>query len=338
MNSSILQLAQDLGVRLQERKLLCSVAESCTGGSLAAAITAIEGSSKWFDCGFITYSNEAKEEMLNVGHQVLAQYGAVSEETAQEMALGAIINSNATISVAITGIAGPGGGSKEKPVGTVWIAWAGNFKPLKVQRFIFQGDRTSIREQAVKTALQGLIERSSEKLPLSKSKDRYFFALCPSTKTAQNLHHHAQDLLTNVQCKPMPVEKFHMTLIYLGQVFDNVLEDCIAACERLRGKRFTLEINDEGFWRHNKIRWLGVKQMPEELLDLVHSLKRIMGSVGLKPERMRYAPHITIARDCQEVQRTLKETVEWKVMDFCLVKSITANPSRYEIIQRWGLV
>ncbi len=338
MNSSILQLALDLGTRLRERKLQCSVAESCTGGGLAAAITAIEGSSQWFERGFVTYSNEAKEEMLGVDHQVLSAHGAVSQETAQEMAQGAILNSNADISVAITGIAGPGGGTKEKPIGTVWIACAGNLKPIKTQQFLFQGDRSSVREQAVKTALQGLIERCREPVQSSNSNDRYFFALYPSSQKARELHQQTSSMLEKVQCKPMPIEKLHLTLVYLGQVLDSAIQDCVEMAAQLKGEKFILEINDDGHWQHNKIRWLGIKQAPKELLDLVNGLKKIAISAGFKPERRCFAPHITIARDCQEVQGRISNTVVWEVSDFCLVKSITENPSRYEIIQRWGLV
>jgi len=153
------KLAQQLGFLLQKRKMLCAVAESCTGGSLAAVITSIPESSTWFDRGFITYSNEAKEEMLAVPHYTLATYGAVSKETARAMAEGALSASHASITVAITGIAGPSGGSLEKPVGTVWIAWAGASQLTRAELFTFTGDRTAIRRKSVEMALRGLIHR-----------------------------------------------------------------------------------------------------------------------------------------------------------------------------------
>ena len=134
-------------------------AESCTGGGVAAAVTAISGSSEWFDRGFITYSNEAKMEMLKVSAGTLASYGAVSEETAREMALGALAASPGTVSVSVTGVAGPTGGSREKPVGMVCFAWArsGEAMPRSETRR-FAGDRDSVRRQSVARALQGIVD------------------------------------------------------------------------------------------------------------------------------------------------------------------------------------
>lgn len=151
------KLAEKLGNILFARKLYCAVAESCTGGGLAAAITDIPGSSQWFERGFVTYTNEAKIEMLAVPKSVISSQGAVSEATVLAMAQGAILHSRADVSAAISGVAGPGGGSAEKPVGTVWIAWAGA-RWAEAQCYLFEGDRLAIREQAVLTALEGLIK------------------------------------------------------------------------------------------------------------------------------------------------------------------------------------
>lgn len=157
--NKIYELAQELGRVLLLRKLRCAVAESCTGGSLAAAITDVAGSSQWFDRGFVTYSNEAKVAMIGVPVEVIASQGAVSEATACAMAQGAIQYSLAEVSVSITGIAGPKGGSLEKPVGTVWIAWASNIQPTQARCYLFKGNRAAIREQSVQAALEGLIKR-----------------------------------------------------------------------------------------------------------------------------------------------------------------------------------
>ncbi len=132
------------------------MAESCTGGGLAKALTEIPGSSQWFDRAFITYSNEAKMDMLQVSSKLLKKFGAVSKEVAEAMALGAIRQSKAHVSAAITGIAGPTGGSPEKPVGTVWISWAGQQKITSSQSYHFSGDRHAIREKAISEALKGL--------------------------------------------------------------------------------------------------------------------------------------------------------------------------------------
>ncbi len=138
------------------RRVLIATAESCTGGWAAQVITHTAGSSAWFDRGFVTYSNEAKVEMLGVRQEILETHGAVSEETAADMAAGALKNSNAMISLAITGIAGPTGGSPGKPVGTVCFAWCRVGETSATETVLFAGDREAIRRQAVLHALRGL--------------------------------------------------------------------------------------------------------------------------------------------------------------------------------------
>lgn len=152
-------LAAELGAKLKANGLALALAESCTGGMVAEAITRVAGSSAWFDRAFITYSNAAKIEMLGVSALTLNQFGAVSEQAALEMAVGALKHSQAQIAGSITGIAGPDGGSAEKPVGTVCFAWAGNHFSAQVTTKHFEGDRQSIRQQASITMMIGLIER-----------------------------------------------------------------------------------------------------------------------------------------------------------------------------------
>jgi nicotinamide-nucleotide amidase len=158
MTPTLSQLAEKVGSELLKRRLVLATAESCTGGGLSYWITSIPGSSTWFDRGFITYSNAAKIAMLGLSPLTLESSGAVSSATAQEMAVGALRHSNATISIAITGIAGPEGGSDTKPVGTVWIACAQTNKPTQTQLSTFPGDRQLIREQAIETALAYLLK------------------------------------------------------------------------------------------------------------------------------------------------------------------------------------
>ncbi len=152
-------LARQLGTELLARGEFLTAAESCTGGWLAQSVTAIAGSSGWFDRGFVTYSNAAKVDMLGVAETTLERHGAVSEATARAMAQGALNQSRADWSVAITGIAGPSGGSPEKPVGTVCFAWASKDGGCEAQTCYFTGDRAEVREQSVRHALRGLIER-----------------------------------------------------------------------------------------------------------------------------------------------------------------------------------
>jgi len=149
-------LAERLGTSLLARGEWLTAAESCTGGWLAQSVTAIAGSSGWFERGFVTYSNAAKVDMLGVPETTLERHGAVSEATARAMAQGALVHSRADWAVAITGIAGPGGGTPEKPVGTVCFAWAGKEGACIAQTCQFAGERAAVREQAVRHALLGL--------------------------------------------------------------------------------------------------------------------------------------------------------------------------------------
>lgn len=153
------KLAERLGLLLIERGEWLAAAESCTGGWLAQSVTAIAGSSGWFDRGFVTYSNAAKVDMLGVPEGTLERHGAVSEAVARAMAQGVLAHSLAGWSVAITGIAGPSGGSPEKPVGTVCFAWARKDGGCEAQTCLFDGDRAAVREQSVRHALRGLNER-----------------------------------------------------------------------------------------------------------------------------------------------------------------------------------
>jgi len=152
------RLAADLGRRLRECGWRLATAESCTGGLIAGAITSIAGSSDWFERGFVTYSNDAKEEMLGVPRGVIETHGAVSEATAKAMAEGALVHSRADCAVAVTGIAGPGGGTADKPVGLVCFAWARRGANARAATHRLVGDRARIREESVAIALRELID------------------------------------------------------------------------------------------------------------------------------------------------------------------------------------
>ena len=154
--TTILDLAAQVGKALQDKGLIVATAESCTGGGVAQAITEIAGSTAWFDCGFIAYSNASKSELLDVSAALIAQMGSVSEEVAAAMASGALGSSNAHLAVSTTGIAGPTGAVPGKPVGTVCFGWA-NADTVHTERLVFSGDRKAVREQTVIHALQGLL-------------------------------------------------------------------------------------------------------------------------------------------------------------------------------------
>ena len=151
------ELARRVGAALKQRGLLLVTAESCTGGWVAMELTAIAGSSHWFERGYVTYSNAAKRDDLGVQEETLRRHGAVSEETAREMAAGALKRGGGQVALAITGIAGPAGGTPAKPVGTVCFAWAYGSK-ISGESRRFDGDRENVRRQSVLHALQGVLE------------------------------------------------------------------------------------------------------------------------------------------------------------------------------------
>ncbi|MBS7663431.1 CinA family protein [Pseudomonas lalucatii] len=158
------RLAAELGARLLATREQASAAESCTGGGIAEAITRIPGSSAWFEAGYVTYSNSQKSKQLGVPEELFASVGAVSREVVEAMVRGAQAASGARYAVAVSGVAGPDGGSREKPVGTVWLAW-GDGGQLFSQRRQFAGDRAEVRRQTVKAALEGLLDLLAKENP-----------------------------------------------------------------------------------------------------------------------------------------------------------------------------
>lgn len=161
-DASLLEHVKEVAELLSKQNKKLVTAESCTGGWVAKCCTDLPGSSAWFDRGFVTYSNEAKQDQLGVTPETLAKHGAVSLAVVEEMALGALAHSQADISIAITGIAGPDGGSEQKPVGTVWIGWGIKNGGVHSICFQFEGDRETIRKQAVFEALGGIIKNARD--------------------------------------------------------------------------------------------------------------------------------------------------------------------------------
>jgi len=150
-------LAAKVGGLLKAHGLMLATAESCTGGGVAQVVTEISGSSAWFERGFVSYANEAKCEMLGVSQATLLQYGAVSEAVVREMVAGALQHSHAQIALAVSGVAGPAGGTVEKPVGTVWFAWGIKHRSCVSELHHLAGNRSEIRAQSVRVALQGVV-------------------------------------------------------------------------------------------------------------------------------------------------------------------------------------
>lgn len=336
-------LVAELGELLKNAGLLLAVAESCTGGSLGARLTSMAGSSTWFDRGFITYSNEAKHEMLGVPESILAVDGAVSEQAARAMAEGCIHHSAAQISVAITGIAGPGGGSQEKPVGTVWIACAGARQKTTATRYCFEGDRGDVRQAAELHALKMLINRAQNYLPPKNNHEpTYFFTLMPDSATASTLHQRARVFTEHTSCQPTPPENLHLTLVYLGKLgaaeLDN-LKNIESPCPIAP---FELNIQEIKHWPEINISYLA-PSVPSGPLGKLHAfLNQHIVQQGFKPERRTFVPHITIAR--HHHNHTLEshkfKPILWFVHELCLVQALPRSPqasSGYTVMQRWPM-
>lgn len=157
LDTDLQRLAEQVGETARRRHHRLVTAESCTGGWISKTLTDIAGSSDWFECGLAAYSYEAKQALLGVQPHTLEEHGAVSRETVLEMVSGALVHSGATLAVAVTGIAGPAGGTGDKPIGTVWIAWKARGGYPRAEVFHFEGDRESVRRQTVAAALRGMI-------------------------------------------------------------------------------------------------------------------------------------------------------------------------------------
>ena len=157
-DARIYELAERVGRALESRKLMMATAESCTGGWVAEAVTMVPGSSAWFDRGFVTYTNVSKREMLDVRAETLDRYGAVSQQVVREMVEGALRASQAQVALAVSGVAGPSGGTPDKPVGTVCFAWGREGAPVRAETLRLSGDREAVRRQSVLHALGVLLE------------------------------------------------------------------------------------------------------------------------------------------------------------------------------------
>lgn len=156
-SQTLTTIAQQLGEMLCKKNAKLTTAESCTGGGISEAITSVSGSSQWFEFGFVTYANSAKQQLLGVSKQTLDQYGAVSEQVVEQMAQGAIQQSQADYAIAVSGIAGPDGGTEDKPVGTVWVCWQTPTRSW-TQQLMLSGDRQAVRTAAIKNSLQQLLQ------------------------------------------------------------------------------------------------------------------------------------------------------------------------------------
>lgn len=337
MNNQINVLISRLAALLVSQGWSCTTAESCTGGLIAASMTAVAGSSRWFERSFVTYSNEAKQEMLGVDAATITQYGAVSEPTVKAMAEGAIANSQAHLGVAVSGIAGPGGGSKQKPVGTACIAWAGGYQPTLCKTYVFKGDREAIRYQTVIKALEGLITRADKSAELMKqlTEAHYFLALWPEQHLSKQLHQQISHYASG-EAKPVCPEDMHLTLAYLGQVPQSFVDQIIDMLNGFSASAVVIRSETIKVFKKAKARWMDIS--PSENVALIHrTINDCLLALGHKPERRAFVPHITIERKSTSFQEVkLLEPIWTPLGRLCLARSyhnkVKPGP-RYEIVK-----
>lgn len=335
-------LVKRLGSLLVARHLSCAVAESCTGGRLASIMTAIPNTSSWFERGFVTYSNEAKEEMLGVSPAIISKEGAVSQACAEAMASGALMKSYADVSVAITGIAGPGGGSEQKPIGYVWIAWAGNGKPVVSRCYHFDGSRQAIQKQAVKEALVGLINHCDGH-PIIKenasNSARYFFALWPNLTLAKRLQQLILSLPHSFSKSIVHLEDIHLTLAYVGNVSLEALERIKQYASRIEIEPFEVIINELNHWPKARSCWLGLNHPPATLYALAYQLELCKIASGCLPEKKAYIPHLTMVKKTDTSLSAINiDYTPWDIKEFVLARSYPNKTSpSYDIVARWPL-
>jgi 2'-5' RNA ligase len=333
---TVFKLSTLLGEVLTSRHLKVATAESCTAGAISAAITDIAGSSAWFDRGFICYSNQAKNEMLHVDMSTLKEFGAVSERVIKSMANNAVHLSDADVSVAISGIAGPGGGSKDKPVGTVWISWAGDRLPTQAQCFNFTGNRQDIRQQALVKALEGLIERSAPKHHsrlTTTTKHRYFFALKPNCEVSTAVLSLGTTLLNSGEAVDRHREDLHLTLCYLGPSHPDFVDKAIELAKTISIKPFELCIDTPLYFKKKRIVSLGLSRENSSLFLLARQLNSTLLECGFKPEKRSFTPHITLKRTAKPVIRNIDNPIIWQVNSFYLMRSTLSKSSpKYEVM------
>ena len=322
---------------LMSQTQMCATAESCTGGLVSATLTERPGSSAWYDRGFTTYSNAAKQELLSIPAKLINEHGAVSEQVAKAMAEGAIMNSTAQYSLSITGIAGPAGGSALKPVGTVCFAWAGGHLPTKSVTHQLSGDRFLVRQQAISLALEGLIKHIKQaQIEQESCLDyNYFLALRPQKASRQSIVSTATSLIDSK--KSVHFDDLHLTLAYFGKVsplFINNLKALLAKPCPIGVTFFT--IDQLNTFSKSNAYWLGATIAPTELQKFYDQFTTHLNRLGYKKERRQFIPHITIGRKLQ-TDIKLPHTVLPLTIQFDELILAHANPDpnvkpRYKII------
>ncbi|MFO7285222.1 MAG: RNA 2',3'-cyclic phosphodiesterase [Gammaproteobacteria bacterium] len=358
-------LARRLGEALAARGWTAATAESCTGGWISKAITDIAGSSRWFGAGYVVYSNDAKTKTLGVPAELIAEAGAVSEPVVTALAEAARERAGADIAVAVSGIAGPGGGTPEKPVGTVWFAWAGPHGTV-TERQQFDGDREAVRRQTVALALEGLIDAAEWRTPRGRGAAglrsnpgdrmneiesvqigpeepereaglrRIFFALWPDDATRGAIERACRQAVRRSGGRPTAKRNLHLTVAFLGMLEPDALE-IAAAVPPIGVGPFEIVLDRIGYFEGSRVLWLGPRNVPPSLTALEQQLWEELERVGFEREPRVYLPHVTLARRARAVDATI-EPIRWVVERLTLVESLPLQRGvHYEPLRDWPL-
>jgi nicotinamide-nucleotide amidase len=298
-------LAEAVGRTLLAVHARAVTAESCTGGWIAKCLTDIPGSSRWFERGYVTYSNAAKQQALGVRTEDLQAFGAVSAHAAEQMASGALAVSDADIAVAVTGIAGPDGGTAQKPVGLVWLAVGRRDGPVRAEEHHFSGDREAIRRAAVATALRLLlataqtaaIGTTAGRSAADRARlRRVFFALWPDEQFGARLSAVAAELLGRLEGRHALPADWHVTVCFVGSVNEAALTALQAGAAAVTARSCALQFDGLEYWQQARVVAATASQVPAAAVELAQALRALARSLGLAPDEKPLRPHLTLMR------------------------------------------
>lgn len=334
------QLAERVGRALHAAGRRLATAESCTAGWIAKALTDVPGSSQWFECGYVTYSNAAKMRDLGVAASTLQAHGAVSEATVRAMADGARRISKADFAVAVSGVAGPGG-SADKPAGTVWFAVAG---PERVvcEGCHFAGDRERVRWQSVAHALTMVEQALAGQAPAGRGPSRrLFFALWPDKAERLALAAAALEAVRASGGRPVPADNLHLTLAFLGAVEEQRIPGLAGLAHGVRSGHqgsFVLRLESLERWAHPQVLCAVPQQPPEAAASLAQALRDPLQAAGFAPDFKPFRPHVTVARQVMRPSPQTMSPVEWRCSSFALIESRTLpSGAAYSVVETYPL-
>lgn len=337
-DSDLYQLAERVGRGLRENGWRIATAESCTAGWIAKALTDVPGSSQWVECGYITYSNAAKMRDLGVAARTLQSHGAVSESVVREMAEGARRVSGAEVAVAVSGIAGPDGGTAEKPVGTVWFALSAQDQEMICESCRFEGDRDQVRRQAVAYAL-AMVQRALT--PWGPTR-RLFFALWPDEPMRDTLAGATRKAVRGSGGRPVPPSNLHLTLAFLGPVPESriaELADLARSVQLPIPGGIEVRLDRLEHWPGPRVLCAAPSEPPTGVVTLAQALQRQLSVGGFSPDIKPFRAHVTVARKVTHPSRSMSmRPVSWRFGAFALIESRTLESGPvYSVVEVYTL-